>query len=88
MALECKYLRPSQKYPNWDFWFENIPSGNSGFESRFRLLEGELFLAFSKLSFTKFWSKNYAKNILMYFCLSLANFRRRYAVSFTLATPN
>jgi hypothetical protein len=21
-------LRPSKIYPNWDFWFENIPSGN------------------------------------------------------------
>jgi hypothetical protein len=20
--------RPSKKYPNWDFWFENIPPGN------------------------------------------------------------
>jgi hypothetical protein len=22
-------LRPSKIYPNWDFWFENIPSGNT-----------------------------------------------------------
>jgi hypothetical protein len=22
--------RPSQTYPNWYFWFENIPSGNTG----------------------------------------------------------
>jgi hypothetical protein len=21
-------LKPSKIYPNWDFWFENIPSGN------------------------------------------------------------
>jgi hypothetical protein len=21
-------LRPSKIYPNWDFWFENIASGN------------------------------------------------------------
>jgi hypothetical protein len=21
-------LRPSKIYPSWDFWFENIPSGN------------------------------------------------------------
>jgi hypothetical protein len=21
-------LRPSQIYPNWEFWFENIPSGS------------------------------------------------------------
>jgi hypothetical protein len=21
---------PSKMYPNWDFWFENIPSGNPG----------------------------------------------------------
>jgi hypothetical protein len=23
--------RPSKIYPNWDFWFENMPSGNTGF---------------------------------------------------------
>jgi hypothetical protein len=22
------HLRPSKIYPNWDFWFENKPSGN------------------------------------------------------------
>jgi hypothetical protein len=22
------YVRPSKIYPQWDFWFENIPSGN------------------------------------------------------------
>jgi hypothetical protein len=22
--------RPSKIYPNWDFWFEDIPSGNPG----------------------------------------------------------
>jgi hypothetical protein len=22
--------RPSKIYPNWDFWFENKPSGNPG----------------------------------------------------------
>jgi hypothetical protein len=25
--------RPSKIYPNWDFWFENVPSGNPGRES-------------------------------------------------------
>jgi hypothetical protein len=25
-------LRPSKIYPNWDFWFENIPSGNPAFD--------------------------------------------------------
>jgi hypothetical protein len=33
-------------YPNWDFWFENIPSGNPGaeenFEKRFCLNEAKL----------------------------------------------
>jgi hypothetical protein len=24
-------LRPSKIYPNWDFWFENKPSGNPEF---------------------------------------------------------
>jgi hypothetical protein len=23
-------LRPSKFFPNWDFWFENKPSGNPG----------------------------------------------------------
>jgi hypothetical protein len=27
--------RPTKIYPNWDFGFENIPSGNPGFDSRF-----------------------------------------------------
>jgi hypothetical protein len=25
--------RPSKKYPNLDFWFENIPSGNPEFST-------------------------------------------------------
>jgi hypothetical protein len=25
--------RPSKIYPNWDFWFENMPSGNPALES-------------------------------------------------------
>jgi hypothetical protein len=29
MAIKYnKITRPSQIYPKWDFWFENIPSGN------------------------------------------------------------
>jgi hypothetical protein len=34
MAVKCKNIptssiaRPSKIYPNLDFWFENIPSGN------------------------------------------------------------
>jgi hypothetical protein len=27
------FARPSQIYPNWDFWFENIQSGNPGLTS-------------------------------------------------------
>jgi hypothetical protein len=33
MALKIptsSIARPSKIYPNWDFWFENIPSGNTG----------------------------------------------------------
>jgi hypothetical protein len=26
--------RPSKIYPKWDFWFENIPSGNTGLLKR------------------------------------------------------
>jgi hypothetical protein len=29
-------LRSSKIYPNWDFWFENKPSGNPGNEESFR----------------------------------------------------
>jgi hypothetical protein len=31
MAIEIptsSVARPSKIYPNWDFWFENMPSGN------------------------------------------------------------
>jgi hypothetical protein len=28
MAIKYTIARPSKIYPNWDFWFENIPSGN------------------------------------------------------------
>jgi hypothetical protein len=27
-VLASSIARPSKIYPNWDFWFENIPSGN------------------------------------------------------------
>jgi hypothetical protein len=37
--------RPSKFYPNWDFWFENKPSGNPGWE-------------FEKLRITFFSVKN------------------------------
>jgi hypothetical protein len=33
MAIEFANLylpRPFKIYPNWDFWFENNPSGNPG----------------------------------------------------------
>jgi hypothetical protein len=26
------YFKPSKIYPIWDFWFENIPSGNPATE--------------------------------------------------------
>jgi hypothetical protein len=28
MGIKYINLRPSKIYPNWDFWFENKPSGN------------------------------------------------------------
>jgi hypothetical protein len=33
-------LRPSQIYPNWEFRFENKPSGNPGWEVRVRHKKG------------------------------------------------
>jgi hypothetical protein len=43
-------IRPSKIYPNWDFWFENIPSGNS-------VGEDLINLHFSNYSGTKFSEK-------------------------------
>jgi hypothetical protein len=34
------YVRPSNIYPNWDFWFENKPSGNPGQTDHFFLFKG------------------------------------------------
>jgi hypothetical protein len=31
------YIRPSKIYPNWDFWFENRPSGNPGRAQRMKM---------------------------------------------------
>jgi hypothetical protein len=28
--------RPSKIYPKWDFWFENITSGNTGGKAKLR----------------------------------------------------
>jgi hypothetical protein len=33
--------RPFKNDPNWDFWFENIPSGNPGLESILPLTAGK-----------------------------------------------
>jgi hypothetical protein len=35
-------LRPSQKYPNWDVWFENILSGNPALETIHSQLERDV----------------------------------------------
>jgi hypothetical protein len=35
--------RPSKIYPNWDFWFENIPSGNPVLERTRNLFIFKLF---------------------------------------------
>jgi hypothetical protein len=46
MAIKyTKYTiaRPSKIYPNWDFWFETIPSGNPAARQEF---EGGNFLWF------------------------------------------
>jgi hypothetical protein len=38
----CMYVQifsfasPSKKYPNWDFWYENIPSGNPDYKLRYK----------------------------------------------------
>jgi hypothetical protein len=41
MVIKYTKIFPSKIYPNWDFWFENKPSGNPGFDPavlRFKLL--------------------------------------------------
>jgi hypothetical protein len=35
-VLTFSHLRPSKIYPNWDFWFENKPSGNPDSDSETR----------------------------------------------------
>jgi hypothetical protein len=30
--------RPSKIFPNWDFWFENMPSGNPDFSTQEEVL--------------------------------------------------
>jgi hypothetical protein len=35
--------RPSKIYPNLDFWFENLPSGNRDLKSRLKLRKTNLF---------------------------------------------
>jgi hypothetical protein len=32
MAINISNLRPSKIYSNWDFWFENKPSGNPTYD--------------------------------------------------------
>jgi hypothetical protein len=56
-------LRPSKLYPNWDFWFENKPSGNPALEVpeqiflRTGLRSRFLLVSFSAVLY-KFPSKN------------------------------
>jgi hypothetical protein len=34
MAIKSTITRPSKIDPKWDFWFENIPSGNPALEKK------------------------------------------------------
>jgi hypothetical protein len=38
------YPRPYKIYPNWDFWFENVPSGNPASRKEFFMLWKKLCL--------------------------------------------
>jgi hypothetical protein len=33
MVIRFSIAKPSKIYPNWDFWFENKPSGNPDFDT-------------------------------------------------------
>jgi hypothetical protein len=50
---------PSKIYPNWDFWFENKPSGNPGRKTRFWRLTS--FSTWGKKNF--FFSNQATKNL-------------------------
>jgi hypothetical protein len=50
----CKTL---ENYPNWDFWFGNMPSGNLGFAERIRIGYVKLIGLFSKENKTKVSSR-------------------------------
>jgi hypothetical protein len=43
--------RPSKIYPNSDFWFENIPSGNPGGEPKLTVMEDLAKSATGKIGF-------------------------------------
>jgi hypothetical protein len=39
-------LRPSKIFPNWNFWFENMPSGNPDWHAAFWIVE-RIFVYFA-----------------------------------------
>jgi hypothetical protein len=42
-------LRPSKINPNWDFWFENKPSGNPEIESLAKTTEASEMIQFKSI---------------------------------------
>jgi hypothetical protein len=46
--------RPSKIYPNWDFWFEKIPSGNPAGHPKSVLLSREQQFSVGFLPFLSF----------------------------------
>jgi hypothetical protein len=66
-------LRPSKIYPNWDFWFENKPSGNPDLPSWFRAADlGECHSNFGRGTCTKSSKTNDVRLKGFFFCIKFA----------------
>jgi hypothetical protein len=71
-------LRPLNVYPNWDFGFENEPSGNPGFNNKLGL-KVKLFehiKAKSVLSY--FTQRNVIKKLRLMIAIVIITFQKLY----------
>jgi hypothetical protein len=52
------HLRPSKIYPNWDFWFENKPSGNpvSKYDKVFRVFMSYIKIHYFSNTYKQFYT--------------------------------
>jgi hypothetical protein len=52
MGIKYSIARPFKIYPNWDFWFENIPSSNAAGHAR---KNGKTFNRIENYKFSSNW---------------------------------